>query len=36
MSPQGGTVLTPGDVVMLVAENDDDYARARLLLHGTD
>jgi len=34
--PQGGTVLAPGDVVMLVAENDDDYARARFLLHGAD
>jgi cell volume regulation protein A len=34
--PQGGTVPRAGDVVMLVAENDDDYARARFLLGGND
>jgi cell volume regulation protein A len=34
--PQGGTVLAPGDVVLLVAENDYDYARARRVLLGDD
>lgn len=32
--PQGGTVLATGDVVLLVAEDDADYALATQLLRG--